>query len=460
MFAVLALCAATAMAVMGGTFTTLYSFCKGGSEACSDGQYPYAALIQGPNGSFYGTTPSGGTSLGGTIFKITPHGVLTTLHAFSGPDGVGPDAGLIFATNGYFYGTTPGGGNGYGTVFRMSPAGTLTAVHLFCVPGTCPDGHDSYAGVTQARSGLLYGVTNSGGAGPYGTLYKMTPTGTMTTLDDLGSTYGGVAYAAPVQASDGNLYGTTFAYGANGYGTLYKMTPSGSLTVLYNFCAQWACADGENPWGGLIQGADGDLYGTTEYGGALGSYGTVFRITLAGALQTLHSFSDADGFRPYGSLVQGTDGNFYGTTYMGGANGYGTVFQITPSGVLTTIHSFGGTDGQYPMAGLVQGTNGIFYGTTEVGGAYGYGTVFSLSMGLKPFIATVPVAAKVGAAVKILGNNLTGATSVSFNGTAAVYTVASTLITTTVPAGATTGTVQVVTPHGTLTSNAVFTVLP
>lgn len=458
MLAVLALCAATATAVMGGTFTTLYSFCP--TVGCPDGQYPYAALIQGPNGSFYGTTTVGGS---GSIFKITPHGVLTSLHAFSGPDGVVPDAGLILATNGYFYGTTSGGGtDAYGTVFKMSPAGALTTVHVFCVPGTCPDGDAPYAGVIQARSGLFYGVTNNGGAGGYGTLYKMTASGTMTTLDDLGSTYGYKAYAAPVQANDGNLYGTTYTFGANGdYGTLYKMTPSGSLTVLYNFCAQWACADGENPWGGLIQGADGYLYGTTEYGGASGSYGTVFRITLAGALETLHSFSGTDGFRPYGALVQGTDGNFYGTTYAGGANGYGTVFQITPSGALTTLHSFGGPDGQYPMSGLVQGTNGIFYGTTEEGGAYGYGTVYSLSMRLGPFVETVPVAAKVGATVRILGYNLTGTTSVSFNGTPAVFTVpASTVITTTVPAGATSGTVEVVTPHGTLTSNVVFTVLP
>jgi len=166
---------------------------------------------------------------------------------------------------------------------------------------------------------------------------------------------------------------------------------------------------------------------------------------------------------PYAGLVQGTDGNLYGTTYRGGDYGNGAIFNITLSGTLTRLYSFPGPDGANPYAGLVQGTDGNFYGTTYDGAngcTYGCGTVFSLSVGLGPFVKTQPASGKVGAAVKILGTNLTGATSVSFNGTAAVFTVNSTgsAISTTVPVGATTGTVQVVTPNGTLSSNVPFRV--
>jgi len=171
-----------------------------------------------------------------------------------------------------------------------------------------------------------------------------------------------------------------------------------------------------------------------------------------------------DGSQPNG-LVQATNGDFYATAEWGGANADGTVFKITPTGTLTTLYSFcsqsGCTDGDDPVGALVQDTNGAFYGTTQEGGANNDGTVFSLSAGLGPFVKTLPTSGKVGAAVKILGTDLTGATSVSFYGTAATFTVASRYsITTTVPTGATTGTVQVVTPGGTLLSNAPFRVLP
>ena len=225
---------------------------------------------------------------------------------------------------------------------------------------------------------------------------------------------------------------------------------------------------GADPYAGLVQATDGNLYGTTVGGGAK-NYGTVFRIAPSGTLATLYSFCSksgcTDGGSPYSGLVQATDGNFYGTTLRGGARGVGTVFKITPSGTLTTLYSFcskiGCTDGEYPEAALVQDTNGTFYGTTRTGGAHNYGTVFSLSVGRGPFVETQPTSGKVGAAVKILGTNLTGATSVTFNGTAAVFkVVSSSEITTTVPAGATTGKVKVVTPHGTLFSNVPFRVLP
>jgi uncharacterized repeat protein (TIGR03803 family) len=250
---------------------------------------------------------------------------------------------------------------------------------------------------------------------------------------------------------------------------------AGEFTTIYTFCLTSGCPDGESPKAALVQGADGNFYGVTSSGGNASGGGTFFTMTPSGALTTLYSFcvlnaECADGNHPL-ALMLATDGNFYGLTGNGGASSYGTIFQMTPGGSLTTEHSFIGTDGWvnnniYNGPMLIQDTNGTFYGVTEQGGA-NYttcstcsGTVFSLSMGLGPFVKTLPTSGKVGSAVKILGNNLKGATSVTFNGVAAAFTVASsTEISTTVPTGATTGAVQVVTARGTtLTSNLMFTV--
>jgi len=231
----------------------------------------------------------------------------------------------------------------------------------------------------------------------------------------------------------------------------------------------------------LVQATDGNFYGTAAEGGADTTgcagfgCGTVFQITPGGTLTTLLSFYLTDGAYPaYGGLVQATDGNFYGTGIEGGDDttgcfgyGCGTIFQITSGGTLTTLYSFcllsSCPDGAYPYGGVVQDTNGIFYGLTEASGfdEQGDGTVFSFSEGLRSFVEAQPTLGKVGANVKILGTNLTGTTSVTFNGTPAVFKVlASSLIATTVPEGATTGTVQVVTPSGTLSSNVNFRVQP
>ena len=233
------------------------------------------------------------------------------------------------------------------------------------------------------------------------------------------------------------------------------MTPAGVLTTLYTFNT----TDGSNPFAGLLLGTDGNFYGTT-YGGGANGKGTIFQVTPAGTLTTLHSFTGADGSEPWsGQLVQATDGNFYGTTFDGGAHGSGTIFEFTPGGVLTVLHSFSGPDGSNPQGGLVQGTDGNLYGATTGGGASFGGAVFSLSMGLGPFVKTLPASGKVGSAVRILGTNLSGATGVGFNGTAAAFTVLSpTEISTNVPAGATTGSVRVIAPGGDLSSNVLFRV--
>jgi uncharacterized repeat protein (TIGR03803 family) len=473
--AVLVLCATTAIALPAQTLTTLFSF------NYYDGEDPGAGLVQAANGDLYGTTRYGGANGDyGTVFKITPGGTLTTLYSFCSQtnctDGANPDAGLVQAANGNFYGTTQDGGtNGdYGTVFKITQGGTLTTLYSFCSQTNCTDGDGPFAGLVQAANGDLYGTTYLGGTGNGGTIFKIAPGGTLTTLYSFCSqtncTDGANPYAGLVQATNGDLYGTTVSGGTNTNGTVFKITPGGALTTLYSFCSQTNCTDGANPYAGLVQAANGDFYGTAYSGGANGR-GTVFKITPSGTLTTLYSFCSqtncADGEVPYAGLVQAADGDLYGTTSSGGANGsnYGTVFKITPGGTLTTLYSFCSqsrcTDGDAPDAGLVQDTNGDFYGTTSEGGSNHGGTVFRLSVGLGPFVKPRPPFGKVGAAVKILGTNLTGATSVSFNGTAAVFTVVSSSeITTTVPAGASSGEVQVVTPSGTLSSNASFRVVP
>jgi uncharacterized repeat protein (TIGR03803 family) len=317
----------------------------------------------------------------------------------------------------------------------------------------------------------LYGTTADGGANGGGTVFKITPDGALTTLysfcSQSGCADGRYPYAGLVQANDGNLYGTTLLGGANGKGMVFRITPSGTLTTLYSFCPESGCTDGANPGAGLIQATNGDLYGTTTGGGTNG-LGTVLKITPDGTLTTLYSFCSqnspflcADGTNPNAALVQATDGNFYGTTFSAGAHGSGTVFKIAPSGTLTTLQRFSGPNGASPYAGLVQDTNGRFCGTTTGGGANNDGTIFSLSVGLGPFVETQPTSGWVGATVRVLGTDLNGATSVSFNGTGAAFkVVSSSEITTTVPAGATTGKVQVVTPSGTLLSNVPFRVVP
>jgi uncharacterized repeat protein (TIGR03803 family) len=303
----------------------------------------------------------------------------------------------------------------------------------------------------------------------------MTPTGNLTTLHNFDSSDGAFPSSVLVEGIDGNLYGTAPSGGGNGVGVVFRITAKGKFTVLYSFCSLSSqCTDGFSPNGPMVQGPDGNFYGTTTGGGVhcpeSESCGTVFKITPAGKLTTLYGFcaqsNCADGSDPWG-LVLATDGNFYGVTAGGGTSsncgnqGCGTIFQITPAGTLTTLYNFcveaNCPDGVGSYTGLLQATNGMFYGTTALGGGYNSGTIFSLSMGLAPFVKTVPVSGKVGRKVIILGNDLTGTSSVTFNGASAEFEVVSvTAIVAEVPAGATTGTVQVQTLSGVLSSNVPF----
>jgi uncharacterized repeat protein (TIGR03803 family) len=326
-----------------------------------------------------------------------------TLASFDLTNGQKPEASLIQATDGNFYGTTDAGGiqscltNGCGTVFKITPGSgeTLTTLYSFCAQANCTDGENPMAGLAQATDGNLYGTTTAGGTSNSctngcGTVFKITLGGTLTTLYSFcaqaNCTDGAAPKAGLIQATDGNLYGTTSAGGAdgcpgfteNGCGTVFKITPTGTLTTLYSFCIQGypTCADGYGPSGPLVQGTDGNLYGTAGGGGS-NEGGTLFKITPAGTLTTLYTFcavgSCADGSVPEGGLIQATDGNFYGTTSLGGnVSRAGTVFKITPAGRLTTLYSFCAqtncTDGASPAARLVQATDGNLYGATPDGG--------------------------------------------------------------------------------------------
>ncbi len=395
--------------------TTLHSF----TGYPFDGAGLDSAVARGSDGNYYGTTGAGGDNCSpsgcGTVFKITPDGTEATLYSFcSQPnctDGVDPYGALVQAPDGNFYGTTSSGGSGAddaGTVFKITSSGTLTTLYSFCSQNNCVDGRYPN-GVVLATDGNFYGTTSTGGANPgcigdgCGTIFKITPSGTLTTLYSFCSQNNncpdGYNPWGLIQAADGNFYGATGHGGASGNncdglgcGTIFKITPSGTLTTLYNFCTQTGCPDGEFPNGELVQARDGNFYGTTPQGGANcpdnGTCGTVFKITPSGNLTTLYSFCSlsrcADGAYPTAPPVQATDGNFYGTTYGGGADLSGTVFKITPNGALTTLYSFcparGCADGLFPDAALVQAPDGNFYGATDEGGTSNYGTVFRFTL--------------------------------------------------------------------------------
>jgi uncharacterized repeat protein (TIGR03803 family) len=237
-----------------------------------------------------------------------------------------------------------------------------------------------YGTLVQASDGNLYGTSEYGGPDTSGSVFKISTNGapnplySFTVGDD-----GAYPEAGLAQGTDGNLYGTTFEGGTNGSGTVFKISLNGAYRILYSFTGG---NDGENPICELVQGNDGNFYGTTF---DTGGYGTVFKISTNGLLSTLYAFTGGnDGASSRGGLVQGSDGNYYGTTSLGGSNALGTVFEFNTNGTLKTLYTFSGSDGSSPQAGLLQGSDGNLYGTTYSGGLYGdkfgnFGTVFKIS---------------------------------------------------------------------------------
>jgi uncharacterized repeat protein (TIGR03803 family) len=503
--AILLFCIAMVIAAPAQTFNTIFYF--DGTNGIGGA---FGLLVQGRDGNFYGTTFSGGANNGcansggvnscGTVYKITASGTLTTLYNFCSltdcADGYAPSP-LVLATDGSFYGVTTGGGPnancafgggiGCGTFFRITPSGALTTLYSFCSETECADGYGPFAGLVQGTDGNFYGTTFKGGSydeacyffSGCGTIFKITPTGKLTTLHTFDGADGGSPFGSMMQASDGNFYGPATFFGPyNNDGTLFEITPRGTFTDLVNFDS----TDGASPRSALVQVANGKFYGTTFAGGANTNCngdgcGTVFMRPPGGTLTTVYSFcaqaNCSDGSNPAAGLVQAANGKFYGATEAGGAStwcggGCGTLFATTAAGELRKLYDFCAltdcSDGGGPTETLLQSTSGIFYGVTNFGGdsscnnGGGCGTVFSLAVpGLGPFVETNPTSGKAGTKVTILGNNLKGATSVTFNGTpVATFKASRTSITTTVPAGATTGPVKVVTPGKTLKSNVPF----
>jgi uncharacterized repeat protein (TIGR03803 family) len=409
------------MLARNGKLATLYNFCA--QSGCADGLEPAAGLIQAVDGNFYGTTEFGGQGryAEGTFFTMTQAGQLTTLYSFCSQyngwygclDGSEPSGQLAQGVSGDIYGTTPGGGLNFGGVaFVATPHGSLTTLYSFCSQPDCADGQGPYAGLTLGWDGDLYGTTIGGGSG-----------------------FSGLAF---------------------------RLSPGGNEAVLYNSCSPTSLRCFNTIGGGvLVEGVEGSFYGTGGWG--LSGTGTVFRLTEDGVLINLHSFNGTDGSYP-GSIIQGSDGNFYGTTKSGGKNGLGTIFRITPQGAFTTIHDFDAPVNCvaycYADSGLMQATDGNLYGVYNTSVGHGYSAVFRMGISLGPFVQSRPDLAKHGNEVELLAQGLKGTTDVSFNGSPASFNVVSdTFILATVPAEATSGYITVTTATGTLTSNIPFHVV-
>jgi len=307
------------------------------------------------------------------------HGQVTVLYNFGSKSGdpLQPaNSGIVAqGRDGNLYSTSVGGGTGSGgTVFRMTPSGSLKV--LFNLDSV--HGATGYGGLTLGSDGKFYGTATTAGSGASGTIFKITPAGTLTVIHNFSGPDGGAPEAPPIQGRDGKFYGTTTGVVGAPHGTVYQITAAGTFKNLYSFDV----THGAFPAAPLVQGTDGDFYGTTVNGGSASNDGEVFKITSKGVLTVLFPFDGTHGVSPTGPLIQARDGNFYGTTFGGGAGNFGTVFQMTPAGTVTVLHSFNfSPDGARPTAGLVQGNDGNFYGATSQGGTLGFGTVYSITPG-------------------------------------------------------------------------------
>ena len=368
-----------AQSVATETFRVLHSL------PYSNGCNPIAGVARGADGDLYGTAPNGGAYIQGVVFKLSKTGRETVLHNFDfdgGNDGRDPWGNLIQDADGNLYGTTYfGGAFDDGTVFKLSKAGKVTLLHSFTGG---PDGGAPDAGLVQDGKGNFYGATYYGGSYGYGVVFKMSPAGVETVLYAFtGGSDGAGPYTQLTRDAKGNLYGITFNGGTRDWGTVFKVSPSGKHTLLYSFTGG---ADGGDPAGGVIEDASGNLYGTTSIGGDSACYqgcGVIYKLAPSGKETVLYNFKGGtDGFYPASGLIQDAQGNLYGTTYYGGGSpqNAGTVFELSKTGQETVLHHFtGGDDGGSPQDSLIQDEQGNLYGTTWGGGAHSCGTVFKVT---------------------------------------------------------------------------------
>lgn len=342
-----------------GDFSILYSFSglRSLENTNADGAAPLAALVRGKDGRYYGVTSAGGDAGEGTAFALETSGKLTTLYSFSAteglvnsnPDGAQPSAPFLLGKDGNLYGAASiGGDGGEGTIFRISPEGKFERLYAFGLSTdmqTNPDGGQPLGALVQGPDGILYGTTAAFGPGGAGTIYKIAPDAEFAVvhafmqLDDNRENPDGAAPSVGLTAAgDGSFYGTTLLGGRRGTGTIFRVWPDGRFAQLYVFSAikgrRLSNADGANPQGMLLLASDGNLYGTTR-GGGEGGTGTIFRVTLEGEFETLYTFralardgTNLDGANPCGPLVEGANGDLYGTAAAGGPKGAGVVYEV------------------------------------------------------------------------------------------------------------------------------------
>ena len=447
-------------------YSVLYNF-----DPSSAGNF-VGVLAQGVDGDLYGTTNSPYS-----VLKFTPTGTPANLYTGT----LYLPYGLTLGTDGNFYGTALDAGSvscgtvQCGYVFKITPTGTLTVLHNFTGGA---DGAWPYAPPVEGSDGNFYGTTSAGGdanacsVGPFapgaGTVYKITPSGMLTTIHQFTS-FDGCSPRSPLTlGTDGNFYGNTYSGGISAghscaCGEVFRVTTAGKVTVLAYFDG----THGQNPIGPMVQASNGSFYGTTFSGGpSLSGNGVVFKMTPGGALTVVHDFTGApDGSNPSNGVMQATDGDLYGTTMSGGTCssgiGCGTIFRVTAAGVYSILYNFDGTTGLNPATAVFQHTNGDLYGATSLAGTHNFGVFYSYGLKLTPFISTLTNSGKAGQTIQILGQGLNGTTKVDFGtGSATFNVVSDTYMTAVVPVNGTTANVTVVTPTRTMVSSRVFRVIP
>jgi uncharacterized repeat protein (TIGR03803 family) len=368
-----------------------FTFCK--QSKCADGRAPEGSLVFDSAGNMYGTASGGGAHGHGEIFKITPSGQQQILYSFcSQPgcsDGSQPQSGVVMDSSGNLFGTAGAGANFGGVAYELTAGGTYQVLYQFCSQPLCVDGNTPQGTLTLDGNGNLFGTTYSGGAAGKGTVFEIPSGGTETVLYSFCSLAacadGALPTSSVIMDTDGNMYGTTQTGGANNRGTIFELAADNTESVLYSFCPQVNCTDGTYAFGGLSMDSKGDLFGTTIYGGGANS-GTVFELPKGGTEMVLYSFcalaNCADGKNPFSGVIVDKKGTIFGTTEYGGNNNDGTAFSLTSAGQLNWSDNFCNRtkcgDGSVPVAGLVRGPKNYLYGSTASGGTKGGGVLYKI----------------------------------------------------------------------------------
>ncbi|MGB9074803.1 MAG: choice-of-anchor tandem repeat GloVer-containing protein [Terriglobales bacterium] len=467
MLAAVVMFAGAAVPVQAQTPTVLHTFPIGSTDACA----PEGNIVQGRDGNMYGGGAACGANGSGAVYEISPAGVESVFFSFPQQWLFCGGAGLTLGSDGNFYGTCITGNpqTGLGSIFRLTPAGVFTDLHDFT--GVNGDSLPVYPPI-QASDGNFYGVSGNE-VQVCGNVYRMTPAGVYTNLHTF--VFPNECHSSNLfQASDGNLYGTLAdCPDTQGAGCVYRISTKGVFKEIHGF----AFTTGQTPCTGMIQGKDGKLYGATNQGAANGS-GNIYKLTFAGVATDLHDFNNAtdascvNNIGPPVNLLQVTDGTFYGVNPAFGPNGNGSIYKLTSAKAFSAfLFPNPPVDGDLPSSTLIQNTNGLVYGTTPSGGSIPpncpqgcQGTFFSVATGDAPFVNLEPTekTGNVGASVGMFGQGFSNASVVKFGGVAATSVTLSgtTYLTAVVPAGAHTGAVTVTTGGTKLTSPQTYKVAP